>query len=194
MVEGEGDDRGWEGWMTSPTRRTRVWTSSGSWSWQGSLVCCSPWSRRVGRDWATEMNWMRPLTRQSQVFPCFRIREQSQRLLRQMFRGPVPAPVFLSAEWHGLDGFQTVRWQGPGQGRVQSSSDQKQEENSCSVVFSSWWLYGLQPARLLSLWDFPGKNMGACCHFLLQGIFRVSRVGKFTAGPPGRPLLFLRRK
>ena len=24
---------------------------------QGSLVCCSPWGRRVGHDWATERNW-----------------------------------------------------------------------------------------------------------------------------------------
>ena len=24
---------------------------------QGSLACCSPWGRRVGRDWATELNW-----------------------------------------------------------------------------------------------------------------------------------------
>ena len=25
-------------------------------------------------------------------------------------------------------------------------------------------------ARLLHLWDFPGKNTAVCCHFLLQGI------------------------
>ena len=96
---GEGDDRGWDGWMTSPTRWTRVWTSSGSWSWTGKPGVLQPMeSQRVGHDWETEPNWMRPLTRQSQVFPYFRIREQSHRLLRQMFRGPVPAPVFLSAE------------------------------------------------------------------------------------------------
>ena len=27
---------------------------------------------------------------------------------------------------------------------------------------------GLQPARLLSLWDSLGKNAGVSCHFLLQ--------------------------
>ena len=32
-------------------------------------------------------------------------------------------------------------------------------------------LQGLQPARLLCAWDFPGKNTGVGCHFLLQGIF-----------------------
>ena len=28
---GEGDDRGWDGWMASPTRWTWVWASYGSW-------------------------------------------------------------------------------------------------------------------------------------------------------------------
>ena len=32
-------------------------------------------------------------------------------------------------------------------------------------------LHGLLPARLLSPWDFPGKNTVVVCHFLLQGIF-----------------------
>ena len=30
--------------------------------------------------------------------------------------------------------------------------------------------HGLQAARLLCPWDFPGKNTGLGCHFLLQGI------------------------
>ena len=28
---GEGDDRGWDGWMASPTQWTWVWVNSGSW-------------------------------------------------------------------------------------------------------------------------------------------------------------------
>ena len=31
--------------------------------------------------------------------------------------------------------------------------------------------HGLYPIRLLHPWDFPGKNAGVDCHFLLQGIF-----------------------
>ena len=31
--------------------------------------------------------------------------------------------------------------------------------------------YGVQSARLLCPWDFPGKNTGVGCHYLLQGIF-----------------------
>ena len=30
--------------------------------------------------------------------------------------------------------------------------------------------HGLEPTRLLCPWDFPGKNTGVGCHFLLQGI------------------------
>ena len=32
---GEGDDRGWDGWMASPTRCTWVWGNSRSWWWTG---------------------------------------------------------------------------------------------------------------------------------------------------------------
>ena len=32
---GEGDDRGWDGWMASPTWWTWVWVNSGSWWWTG---------------------------------------------------------------------------------------------------------------------------------------------------------------
>ena len=34
-VGGEGDDRGWDGWMASLTRWTWVWVNSGSWWWTG---------------------------------------------------------------------------------------------------------------------------------------------------------------
>ena len=34
-VEGEGDDRGWAGWMASLTQSTWVWLCSGSWWWTG---------------------------------------------------------------------------------------------------------------------------------------------------------------
>ena len=53
----EGDDRGWDGWMASLTQWTRVWVNSRVGDRKGSLVCCSPWGRRVRHDWATELNW-----------------------------------------------------------------------------------------------------------------------------------------
>ena len=48
----------------------------------------------------------------------------------------------------------------------------------------SWRTHGLQPTRLLSPWDFPGKDTGVGCHFLLQGIFPTQRSnpGLLTAG------------
>ena len=53
---GEGNDRGWDGWMASPTRYTWVWASSGSWCWTGMLgVLQSLGFQRVGHDLATEL-------------------------------------------------------------------------------------------------------------------------------------------
>ena len=54
---GEGDDRGWDGWMALPTRWTWVWVNSGSWWWTGRPgVLQFMGSQRVGHDWATELN------------------------------------------------------------------------------------------------------------------------------------------
>ena len=56
---GEGDDRGWDGWMASPTQWTWVWVNSGSWWWTGGPgVLQSMGSQGVGHDWATELNWL----------------------------------------------------------------------------------------------------------------------------------------
>ena len=55
---GEGDDRGWDGWMVSPTQWTWVWASSRSWWWTGRSGMLQPTGlQRVGHDWATELNW-----------------------------------------------------------------------------------------------------------------------------------------
>ena len=57
-VGGEGDDRGWDGWMASWTQWTWIWVSSGSWWWTGKpVVLQSIASQRVGQDWTTELNW-----------------------------------------------------------------------------------------------------------------------------------------
>ena len=55
---GEGDDRGWDGWMASLTRWTWVWVNSRSWWWTGRPgVLRFMGTQRVGHDWATELNW-----------------------------------------------------------------------------------------------------------------------------------------
>ena len=59
-VGGEGDDRGWNGWMALLTGWTWVWASSGSWWWSGRPgVLQSVGLQRVGHDWGTELSWMR---------------------------------------------------------------------------------------------------------------------------------------
>ena len=43
---GEGDNRGLDCWLASPTRWMWVWVNSGSWWWQGGLACCDSWGRK----------------------------------------------------------------------------------------------------------------------------------------------------
>ena len=55
---GEGDGRGWDGWMASLTRWTWVWVNSRSLWWTGRPgVLRFMGSQRVGHNWATELNW-----------------------------------------------------------------------------------------------------------------------------------------
>jgi len=60
-AEGEGDDRGWDGWMASLTRWTWVWVNSGSLWWTGRpgvlrfMGVAKSWTRLS--DW-TELNWI----------------------------------------------------------------------------------------------------------------------------------------
>ena len=72
VAGGEGDNRGWDGWMASPSRWTVVWVNSGSWWWTGrpavqwvakSWTRLSHWSelRLVTRRWSLRnliMAWM----------------------------------------------------------------------------------------------------------------------------------------
>ena len=62
-IEGrrEGNNRGWDGWMASPTHW--MWDFR-SWWWKGKPgVLQSTGSQRVGYDWANELNWTEVLQR-----------------------------------------------------------------------------------------------------------------------------------
>ena len=66
---GEGDDRGWDGWMASPTGWTWVWASSRSWWWTGkrgvqSWTRLSDWS-----DWSQAHFAEAPASKEEQVSP-----------------------------------------------------------------------------------------------------------------------------
>ena len=53
-AEGEGEDRGWDGWVASPTQWAWVWASSRSWWWTGRPGVL----QSMGSQRATEgLNW-----------------------------------------------------------------------------------------------------------------------------------------
>ena len=52
---GEGDDRGWDGWMGSLTWWTWVWVNSGSW-WRTGRPGCDSWGRKES-DTTEQLNW-----------------------------------------------------------------------------------------------------------------------------------------
>ena len=57
LKAGEGDYRGWDGWMVSPAQWTWVWINSGSWWWtERPGVQWLMGLQRVGHDWVTELN------------------------------------------------------------------------------------------------------------------------------------------
>ena len=55
---GERDNRGWVGWMASPTQWTWLWVSSGNcwWTEEPGMLQSMGW-QRVGHNWAIELNW-----------------------------------------------------------------------------------------------------------------------------------------
>ena len=54
----EGDNRGRDGCMASPTQWTWVWVNSGSWWWTGRPVVLQFMGlQRIRHDWVTELNW-----------------------------------------------------------------------------------------------------------------------------------------
>ena len=68
---GEGDDRGWDGWMASPTQWARVWASSGRWWWTGKtgVLQRMGW-QRVRHRWATEQQALSRMKRDMTYCCC----------------------------------------------------------------------------------------------------------------------------
>ena len=92
-----------------------------------------------------------------------------------------PTPVNLPGKSHGQRSLVGCRLWGRTESDTTEATQQQQQfyyyyllfiySVSCSVVPDSLQPLGLQPARLLCPWDFPGQDTGFGCHFLLQGIF-----------------------
>ena len=58
LEAGEGDDRGWDGWMALLTRWTWGWVNSGSWWWTGRPGMLRFMGlQRVEHSWATDLIW-----------------------------------------------------------------------------------------------------------------------------------------
>ena len=77
---GEGDDRGWDGWMASLTQWTWVWVNTRSWWWTGRPgLLQSMGSQRVRHDWATEL--------------------RNQRVVREDFTAPRSGSVKWVVQW-----------------------------------------------------------------------------------------------
>ena len=57
----ERNNRGWDGWMASPTQWMWVWVNSRSWWWTGRPgVLQSMQLQGVRHNWAIELNWRKP--------------------------------------------------------------------------------------------------------------------------------------
>ena len=83
-VGGEGDDRGWDGWMASLTWWTWVWASSASFWWTEKLVGCSPW--------------------------CHKESDTTEQLNNNNIRQQAPDSVLFILHWNIRVGQQTRRW------------------------------------------------------------------------------------
>ena len=84
---GEGDDRGWDGWMASPTQWTWVWVDSGSWWWTGrpgKLRFMGSQSRTRLSDW-TELGYNLTFALDKWLFLSILV----QVLLKCFFFGPL---------------------------------------------------------------------------------------------------------
>ena len=87
-IGGEGDDRGWDGWMASPTRWTWVWVNSGSWWWTGRPGVPWSWGHRESdtTEWLnwTELKWAGLIKEKREKNQFNKIRNEKERLQQTM--------------------------------------------------------------------------------------------------------------
>ena len=115
----------------------------------------------------------------------------------------LPTPVFWSGEFHGL----YSSWGCRESDMTQRLSFTSRRKLIISIQCVPAWVLCcsfvcdpmdyMWPAGLLCLWDFPSKNTGVGCHFLLQEIFPDPGIklaspaladGLFATEPPGKPI------
>ena len=182
---GEGNNRGWDGWMVPPTQWTWVWASSGSQWWTGKPgMLQSMGSQRVGHNWAAELNHLRKNLSLTTKLPSSLKTGVKEKAASHTGR----CWFFTWAPWSWKRvNVRNVCIPSSPEKDPPSPDDWDMTQGcfpqhphlftydklsvSHSVMPDSLRPHGLQPTRLLCLWDFPGKDTGVGCHFLLQGIF-----------------------
>ena len=93
--EEKGNDRGWDGWMASPTQWTWVSVKPGSWWWTGMPgVLQFMGFQRVKHDWVTELNWC-----MLSCFSCVRLFATPWTVARQ---APLSLGFSRQEYWFGL--------------------------------------------------------------------------------------------
>ena len=135
---GEGGDRGWDGWMASPTQWTWVWVDSGSWWWTGRPgVLWFTGSQRVRHNWVTDLNWIDPslsLTQITNHDSSFTLAKNVMKLLLLH----LPYPVLITpGTWHYTSKSQ---WAG---GRQCMGVFSPLPPNNPSFVKDIWVLWGV---------------------------------------------------
>ena len=155
---GEGDERGWDGWMASPTQWTWVWVNSGTWWWTGRPgVLRSVGSQRVRHDWVTELDWTDILTSNAEEAEAERFYEDLQDLLELTTKKDV---LFIIADWNAKVGSQeTAGVTGKFGLRVQKEAGQRLTEfcqENALVIANTLFQ---QHKRRLYTWTSPDGQL-----------------------------------
>ena len=139
---GEGNDRGWDGWMAPTTQWTWVWVGSGSWWWTGKPGGLqSMGSQRVTHDWATELNWTELMISHFQ-FSAF---QMVQVLTFPIMKNPLESWMFckfLQEELYEMEFVQKITDQGIRRWCVCSDSHwlcDPVQVNSSVKSICKWW-------------------------------------------------------
>ena len=93
MSGGEGDDRGWNGWMASLTRWTWVWVSSESWWWTGRPGMLQSMVHKES-DAIEQLNW----TDSQLILWWFKLNNDGTQ--PYIYRYPVSSKVLSHPGWH----------------------------------------------------------------------------------------------
>ena len=104
---GEGDDRGRDGWMASPTQWTWVWAASGVGDGHGSLACCSPWDCKES-DTTERLTWTESLGNTSYISSGYQLLNCSATLLlTHLDQGPLLPLCYTVWNWASIPQPQT---------------------------------------------------------------------------------------